>query len=61
LYRQHKIFARMGADIPESTLVSWCGRAMKTLSPLVKRVEIDIMGSGLLHADDTPVRVLDRS
>ena len=32
LYRQHEIFARMGADIPESTLVGWCGRAMKTLS-----------------------------
>lgn len=24
LYRQHEIFARMGADIPESTLVGWC-------------------------------------
>src|SRR5690554_4179419 len=23
LYRQHEIFARMGADIPESTLVGW--------------------------------------
>jgi transposase len=23
LYRQHEIFARMGADIPETTLVGW--------------------------------------
>ena len=23
LYRQHEIFAQMGADIPESTLVGW--------------------------------------
>jgi len=61
LYRQHEIFARMGADIPESTLVGWCGRAMKTLSPLIERIEADIMGSDLLHADDTPIRVLDRS
>jgi transposase len=61
LYRQHEIFARMGADIPESTLVGWCGRAMKTLSPLIERIEMDIMGSELLHADDTPIRVLDRS
>ncbi|WP_426037739.1 IS66 family transposase [Cypionkella sp. TWP1-2-1b2] len=60
LYRQHEIFARMGADIPESTLVGWCGRAMKTLSPLIERIEADIMGSDLLHADDTPIRVLDR-
>jgi len=61
LYRQHEIFARMGADIPESTLVGWCGRAMKTLSRLIVRIEADIMGSNLLHADDTPIRVLDRS
>ena len=61
LYRQHEIFARMGADIPESTLIGWCGRAMKTLSPLIERIEADIMGSDLLHADDTPIRVLDRS
>ena len=61
LYRQHEIFARMGADIPETTLVGWCGRAMKTLQPLIERIEADIMGSDLLHADDTPIRVLDRS
>jgi len=61
LYRQHEIFARMGADIPESTLVGWCGRAMKTLSPLIERIEAEIMSSDLLHADDTPIRVLDRS
>lgn len=61
LYRQHEIFERMGADIPESTLVGWCGRAVKTLQPLIERIEADIMGSDLLHADDTPIRVLDRS
>lgn len=51
----------MGADIPESTLVGRCGRAMKTLSPLIERIEADIMANDLLHADDTPIRVLDRS
>jgi transposase len=34
---------------------------MKSLSPLIERIEADIMGSDLLHADDTPIRVLDRS
>ena len=61
LYRQHEIFARMGADIPDSTLVDWCGRAMKVLQPLIERIEADVMASNLLHADDTPIRVLDRS
>ena len=61
LYRQQEIFARMGADIPDSTLVDWCGRAMKVLAPLIKRIEADVIASDLLHADDTPIRVLDRS
>ena len=61
LYRLNEIFARMGADIPDSTLVDWCGRAMKVLAPLVERIEADVMASDLLHADDTPIRVLARS
>lgn len=61
LYRQHEIFERMGADIPDTTLVDWCGAAMRTLTPLIERIEADIMASDILHADDTPIRVLDRS
>lgn len=61
LYRLNEIFARMGADIADSTLVDWCGRAMKVLQPVIERIQIQIMGSDLLHADDTPIRVLDRS
>ena len=61
LYRQNEIFARMGADIPDSTLVDWCGRACQVLSPLAERIATRIMASDLLHADDTPIRVLDRS
>ncbi len=61
LYRQNEIFARMGADIPNTTLVDWCGRAVKTLQPLIALIEAEIMASDLLHADDTPIRVLDRS
>jgi transposase len=61
LYRVNEIFARMGADIPDSTLVDWCGRAVKVLAPLVERIEADVMASDLLHADDTPIRVLDKS
>ncbi|MHC2363721.1 hypothetical protein ACVMH6_000862 [Rhizobium leguminosarum] len=33
LYRLNEIFTRMGADIPDSTLVDWRGRAMQCFSP----------------------------
>ena len=61
LYRLNEIFARMGVDIPDSTMVDWCGRAMQVLQPLIERIDAAIMASDLLHADDTPIRVLDRS
>ena len=59
LYRQGEILARQGADIPRSTLIDWCGQAMATLKPLVGRIKAAVMGADRLHADDTPVRVLD--
>lgn len=60
LYRLNEIFVRMGADIPDSTLSGWCGGAMKTLTPLVDELlQVNIMACDLLHADDTPIRVLD--
>ena len=34
---------------------------MKVLEPLIDRIDAEIMASDLLHADDTPIRVLDRS
>jgi transposase len=59
LYRQGEILARQGADIPRSTLIDWCGQAIAVLRPLVKRIRADVMHSDRLHADDTPIRVLD--
>jgi len=61
LYRQSEIFARMGVDIPDSTLVDWCGGGMKALHPVIERIEEEVFAADLLHADDTPIRVLDRS
>jgi len=61
LYRLNEIFARMGAEIPDTTMVDWCGGAMKALKPLIEKLEADVMSSPILHADDTPIRVLDRS
>jgi transposase len=61
LYRQSEIFARMGADIPDSTLVDWCGGGMKVLHPVIERIEEAVFAADLIHADDTPIRVLDRA
>lgn len=61
LYLQHVIFARMGGDIPDNTQADWRGRAMKVLATLIERIAADVMASDFLHADDAPIRVLDRA
>jgi transposase len=59
LYRQGEIFARLGADIPRSTLIDWCGQAVRVLRPLTDKIKKDVLSADRLHADDTPIRVLD--
>jgi len=59
LYRQNEILARMGADIPRSTLADWCGHGMRILLPVIDAIGATVLRSDILHADDTPIRVLD--
>ena len=59
LYRQGEILARWGADIPRSTLIDWCGQGVAALRPLTALIRRHVFASTRLHADDTPIRVLD--
>jgi hypothetical protein len=59
LYRQGEIFARMGADIPRSTLIDWCGQAAAALQPLADLIRDVVVASDRIHTDDTPIPVLD--
>jgi transposase len=59
LYRQGEILARLGADIPHSTLIDRCGQAVAALKPLTALIRRHVFASTRLHADDTPIRVLD--
>ncbi|MBV5265035.1 IS66 family transposase [Pinisolibacter aquiterrae] len=59
LYRQAEIFARLGIDIPRSTMIDWCGAAIETVRPVADLIKTDIMTGDRLHGDDTPIQVLD--
>ena len=61
LYRQGEIFARLGVDIPRSTLIDGCGAGIATLRPLSDLMKAEIFRTDRLHVDDTPVKVLDFS
>ncbi|MFN0194395.1 MAG: IS66 family transposase [Aestuariivirga sp.] len=58
LYRQSGIYAREGVDLERSTLADWVGRSAALLDPLVTALRREVMASGVLHGDDTPVPVL---
>ncbi len=58
LYRQNQIFQRAGIDIPRSTLADWVGRCGVELAPLVEALKTAIISQSVLHADETPVKML---
>ena len=59
LYRQAAIYARDGVDLDRSTLADWVGRVSWLLRPLAERLAAHVFAGSKVHADDTPVPVLD--
>jgi transposase len=59
LYRQSEIYARQGVDLERSTLADWVGQCNELLAPLVAALGRYVKDAEKLHADDTPVPVLD--
>jgi len=59
LHRQSVIYARDGVDLERSTMADWVGRMAFLLSPLAEAVASHVRAGEVLHADDTPVPVLD--
>ncbi len=59
LYRQAEIYAREGVDLDRSTLADWVGQAAALMDPLVEALARHVLGGEKLHADDTPVPVLN--
>src|SRR6266487_1866760 len=59
LYRQAQIYAREGVELERSTLAEWVGGCHRLLDPLIESLGRYVFAAGKLHADDTPVPVLD--
>ncbi|MGH7022553.1 MAG: IS66 family transposase [Caulobacteraceae bacterium] len=59
LYRQSEIFERGGVDLDRSTLAGWIGQLGVILEPLAEAIGAHARAGAAIHADDTPVPVLD--
>jgi transposase len=58
-YRQEQINARSGVHTPRSTLASWSGQAGAALRPLYAAHREFVLSCAVVHADETPVAMLD--
>jgi transposase len=58
-YRQEPINARSGVHTPRSTLATWGGAGGAALEPLYELHRRFILSCPVLHADETPVPLLD--
>ncbi|MFC3656997.1 IS66 family transposase [Xanthomonas hyacinthi] len=59
LYRQEAILARRGVAISRSSMAEWMGAAGVALQPLVNALRAELQSHAVLHADETPVAMLD--
>lgn len=58
-YRQEQINARSGVHTPRSTLAGWGGQSGAQLMPLHEAHRTFVLGSRVVHADETPISLLD--
>lgn len=60
LNRLERIFDRHDIDISRSTLCDWMAACAAALRPLYDLMVQQVLGSKVIHTDDTPVDVLDK-
>ena len=58
-YRQEQINARAGVHTPRSTLAAWSGQTGAQLMSLYEAHRAFVLGSRVVHADETPIALLD--
>ena len=58
LYRQTEIYARSGVHIPRSSMAQWVGVCGVRLTPLAEALREFILKHSVIHADETPVKLL---
>ena len=59
LYRQSAIYAREGVELDRSMLAEWVGHMAALLTPLAEAIGKHVRACETIHADDTPLPVLD--
>jgi len=59
LYRQEKIFERIGIDLSRSTMAGWMVKAAQSCEPVMDLLYKKLHSGPLINVDETPVQVLN--
>ena len=59
LYRQQQQLARLGVQIPRSTLCDWIEKGAELLQPIVRALKEQLLAGDYLQVDETPVKLMD--
>jgi transposase len=59
LYRQEQIFARHGLEISRATMNNWLEHCAEWAQPVCEAQLEEILASGYIQIDETPVKLLD--
>jgi transposase len=59
LYRQEKIFGRLGIELPRATMANWGIAAAERCSPLIELLHNEIRSGPLINIDETTLQVLN--
>lgn len=59
LYRQEKASAMWGAQLSRKTMSDWIEAVAEWLKPIYNYMRLELLTSGYLQADETPVRYCD--
>lgn len=59
LYRQEKIFDRLGIELPRATMANWGIAAAEVCRPLIDLLHDQIRGGPLINIDETTLQVLN--
>ncbi len=60
LNRQMERFSRGGVNLPITTITGWVSSVCHLIEPLEKALTEQVLQAGYLHADETPIKVLDK-
>jgi transposase len=60
LHRQMQRFERVGVKLAYSTLTDWVSGVSQLIAPLFEALKTEVLQSNYLHADETPIKVMDK-